>query len=185
MLAEYAILQGRSRHRRSQSLTEAATLPCAGLTTWTALSEPALQRSTAQADDTVLVLGTGGVSLYAAQLAHAVSAQVWATTSDRSKHNRLAALEIAGVVDYTEVESWGCLSPRFSAPFQRHFPHRMIVRGFRVHDSRHHRTTNPAGSPRSSTGSCSGFPARAERGQPGTPAPRSKVKQTAWTFRTA
>ncbi|GAB7036961.1 MULTISPECIES: zinc-dependent alcohol dehydrogenase family protein [Catenuloplanes] len=110
MLAEYAILAADrvTAAPRTLSLTEAATLPCSGLTAWTALrgNRPYSVRPLG-VDDTVLVLGTGGVSLFAAQLARAAGAQVWVTTSDRSKHDRLVALGIAGVVDYTEVESWG------------------------------------------------------------------------------
>ncbi|WP_041842104.1 zinc-dependent alcohol dehydrogenase family protein [Actinoplanes friuliensis] len=110
MLAEYAILSADrvTAAPATLSLTEAATLPCAGLTAWTALlgNRPYNARQL-DADDTVLVLGTGGVSLFAVQLARAFGAQVWATTSDAGKRERLSGLGVAGVVDYTDVPSWG------------------------------------------------------------------------------
>ncbi|MFG1609682.1 NAD(P)-dependent alcohol dehydrogenase [Actinoplanes sp. NPDC049265] len=110
MLAEYVILPADrvTVAPGTLSLTEAATLPCSGLTAWTALhgNRPYGAR-TLGPGDTVMVLGTGGVSLFAAQLALASGAQVWATTGDAGKRERLSNLGIAGVVDHTEVEAWG------------------------------------------------------------------------------
>ncbi|WP_044422150.1 zinc-dependent alcohol dehydrogenase family protein [Pseudomonas syringae group genomosp. 3] len=82
---------------------EASTLPCAGLTAWTALSEGAAIRS----GDTVLVLGTGGVSIFALQLAKALGARVIATTSTEQKAERLRALGADEVINYTEDPQWG------------------------------------------------------------------------------
>jgi alcohol dehydrogenase len=82
---------------------EASTLPCAGLTAWTALAGPAPIR----AGHTVLVQGSGGVSIFALQLARAVGATVIATTSSAAKADRLKALGAADVVNYAEDPQWG------------------------------------------------------------------------------
>ncbi|MEQ1865881.1 MAG: NAD(P)-dependent alcohol dehydrogenase [Micropepsaceae bacterium] len=85
------------------SYEEAATLPCAGLTAWTALSGPQPIR----AGHSVLVQGTGGVSIFALQLARAVGARVIATTSSLAKAERLLALGASDVVNYVETPAWG------------------------------------------------------------------------------
>jgi NADPH:quinone reductase-like Zn-dependent oxidoreductase len=66
------------------SYEEAATLPCAALTAWSALTGGTAIRS----GHTVLTLGTGGVSIFALQLAKAVGARVISTTSGESKADR-------------------------------------------------------------------------------------------------
>ncbi len=110
MLAEYVVLAADrvAKAPGTLSLTEASTLPCAGLTAWTALrgNRPYGTRLLGT-DDTVLVLGTGGVSLFAAQLARAFGAQVWATSGSNSKRPHLSTLGVAGVINYSQVESWG------------------------------------------------------------------------------
>lgn len=82
---------------------DGATLPCAATTAWTALSGAAPIR----AGDTVLTLGTGGVSIFAVQLAKAVGARVIATTSSPQKAERLRALGADQVVNYAETADWG------------------------------------------------------------------------------
>ena len=82
---------------------EAATLPCAGLTAWTALSGAVPIR----AGHSVLVQGTGGVSIFALQLARAVGARVIATTSTAAKAPRLLAMGASDVVNYAETPEWG------------------------------------------------------------------------------
>ncbi len=82
---------------------EAATLPCAALTAWTALGGPEPIR----AGQAVLTQGTGGVSLFALQLAKAVGARVIATTSGPAKAERLRALGADEVVNYKEEPKWG------------------------------------------------------------------------------
>lgn len=79
------------------------TLPCAGLTAWTALTGPTPIR----AGHTVLVQGSGGVSIFALQLARAVGATVIATTSSAAKAEQLRALGAAQVVNYAEDAEWG------------------------------------------------------------------------------
>lgn len=85
------------------SYEEAATLPCAGLTAWTALGGPTPIR----AGHSVLVLGSGGVSIFALQLARAVGATVIGTTSSAAKAERLKALGASEVVNYAEDPEWG------------------------------------------------------------------------------
>lgn len=82
---------------------EAATLPCAGLTAWSALSGP----SPVRAGHSVLVQGTGGVSIFALQLARAVGATVFATTSSAAKAARLREMGAAAVVNYRDEPEWG------------------------------------------------------------------------------
>lgn len=85
------------------SFEEAATLPCAGLTAWTALGGPAPIRAGAS----VLVQGTGGVSIAALQLARSVGARVIATTSSEAKAAQLKALGASDVVNYATTRDWG------------------------------------------------------------------------------
>lgn len=85
------------------SYEEASTLPCAGLTAWTALTGPVPIR----AGHCVLVQGTGGVSVFALQLARAVGARVIATTSSDAKAARLTQMGASDVVNYATVAEWG------------------------------------------------------------------------------
>jgi NADPH:quinone reductase-like Zn-dependent oxidoreductase len=82
----------------SLSWAEAATLPCAAATAWFALMGPTPLR----AGQTVLTQGTGGVSLFAVQLARALGARVIATTSGAAKAERLRTLGAAEVINYAE-----------------------------------------------------------------------------------
>ena len=82
---------------------QAATLPCAGLTAYNALFkfEPLC------AGQRVLVLGTGGVSIFALQFAKAAAAEVFVTSSDAAKLARAQALGADHLVNYKEVPEWG------------------------------------------------------------------------------
>lgn len=82
---------------------EAATLTTAGLTAWRAL----VVDGQLKAGDTVLVLGTGGVSLFALQMAKSMGARVVATTSSAEKAQRLKALGADTVINYRETPEWG------------------------------------------------------------------------------
>jgi len=84
------------------SFEEAACLPCAALTAWSAVVEEARTKP----GDTVLVLGTGGVSVFALQFAKACGARVVATTSSEEKAARLRALGADLVVLRTESADW-------------------------------------------------------------------------------
>lgn len=83
----------------SLSFEEAATLPCAGVTAWTALKG-------VKPGDTVLTQGTGGVSLFAIQIAKALGARVIATTSSDTKAERLKALGADETINYKDQPEW-------------------------------------------------------------------------------
>ena len=84
------------------SFEEAATLPCAAVTAWVALTGH--RRVTA--GDTVLTQGSGGVSVFALQFAKVLGARVIATTSTAAKAERLKALGASEVINYTETADW-------------------------------------------------------------------------------
>jgi NADPH:quinone reductase-like Zn-dependent oxidoreductase len=84
------------------SFEEAATLPCAAVTAWVALTGH--RRVTA--GDTVLTLGSGGVSVFALQFARILGARVIATTSSTEKAKRLTALGASDVVNYRVTPDW-------------------------------------------------------------------------------
>lgn len=105
MLAEYVVLPADRISRSPETLShvEASTLPCAGLTAWSALQGD----RPISAGSKVLVLGTGGVALFALVLARALGAKVVATTSQDSKRERLSALGASDTVNYRDVPEWG------------------------------------------------------------------------------
>jgi NADPH:quinone reductase-like Zn-dependent oxidoreductase len=84
------------------SFEQGATLPCAAVTAWNALTGARPLR----AGDTVLVLGSGGVSLFALQLARLFNARVIATTSSDAKAARLRELGAAAVLNYRTDPAW-------------------------------------------------------------------------------
>ncbi|MET0987359.1 MAG: NAD(P)-dependent alcohol dehydrogenase [Steroidobacteraceae bacterium] len=84
------------------SFEEGATLCCAGITAWTALTSPC----PVAPGETVLIQGTGGVALFALQFAKAFGARVIATTSSDAKAKRLLTLGADDVVNYVEVLDW-------------------------------------------------------------------------------
>lgn len=85
------------------SYAEAATLPCAGLTAWNGL----MNTGKLQAGQTVLIEGTGGMSMLGLQIAQAAGARVYATTSSPEKAERLKSMGCEAVVNYKEDERWG------------------------------------------------------------------------------
>ncbi len=105
MLAEHVVLRADRIVKAPDSLTleEAATIPCAGVTAWSALQVAHPVGPGAS----VLTLGTGGVSLFAVVLARTLGAQVFATTSRDDKKAALAALGVTGVVNYVDTPLWG------------------------------------------------------------------------------
>lgn len=113
MLAEYVVLpeQGVVALATSLSVEEAATLPCAGVTAWNALMEGPRPTRTG---DTVLVLGTGGVSLLALQIAKAAGATVIATSSSDEKLDRVKALGADHVINYRATPDWGAEAVRLT-----------------------------------------------------------------------
>jgi NADPH:quinone reductase-like Zn-dependent oxidoreductase len=88
---------------RGYTHAEAATLTTAGLTAWRAL----VVDGGLKAGDTVLVLGTGGVSIFALQFARMMGATVVATSSSDAKLERLRSLGAAHTVNYRSHEDWG------------------------------------------------------------------------------
>ena len=85
------------------SAAEAATLTCAGLTAWRALFVDAAT----QPGSTVLIQGSGGVSVFALQFAKAAGARVIATSSSDAKLERLKALGADELINYKQVPEWG------------------------------------------------------------------------------
>jgi NADPH:quinone reductase-like Zn-dependent oxidoreductase len=106
MLAELVVLPEAGVVPMADSLdyAQAACLPCAGVTAWNALYEgprgllPGMK---------VLVLGSGGVSVLALQLARAGGCEVIATSSANEKLERLRALGAAHGVNYKDMPDWG------------------------------------------------------------------------------
>lgn len=85
------------------SFEEAATLPCAGLTAWRALKV----EGELGIDDIVLLPGSGGLSVYALQLAKALGITTIMTSSSNDKLARLAALGADHLINYRETADWG------------------------------------------------------------------------------
>ncbi|MDQ0300350.1 NADPH:quinone reductase-like Zn-dependent oxidoreductase [Salibacterium salarium] len=85
------------------SYEEAATLPCAAVTAWSALHGP----SPLSAGDTVLTLGSGGVSVFALQLAKVMGVNVISTTSSDEKAEKLKKLGADEVINYSKTPNWG------------------------------------------------------------------------------
>lgn len=81
---------------------EAASLPCAAVTAWNALMAAGVK-----AGDTVLVQGTGGVSLFALQFAKALGARVIATSSSDQKLARVREMGAGEGINYRETPEWG------------------------------------------------------------------------------
>jgi len=82
---------------------EAAALPCAAVTAWSAL----VVQGRLRAGETVLVLGTGGVALFALQIALLHGARVIVTSSSDEKLERARALGAWGTVNYAREPGWG------------------------------------------------------------------------------
>jgi len=81
---------------------EAATLPCAAVTAWNAL----FQAAPSKAGDSVLLLGTGGLSIWALQLAKAAGLRVLITSSDDRKLEHARALGADGTINYRRTPEW-------------------------------------------------------------------------------
>jgi NADPH:quinone reductase-like Zn-dependent oxidoreductase len=104
MLAQYVVLEQDGVVALPAHLTfeEAATLPCAAVTAWHALAEHAR----IVAGEIVLVQGTGGVSIFALQLARLMGARVIVTSSSDEKLARAKALGAAHGVNYKATPEW-------------------------------------------------------------------------------
>jgi NADPH:quinone reductase-like Zn-dependent oxidoreductase len=104
MLAEYAVLEedGIVKIPGHLSLEESATLPCAGVTVWNAMMEHARLI----AGQTVLLQGTGGVSIFGLQLARTMGIQVIITSSSDDKLARAKALGANHGINYKTTPDW-------------------------------------------------------------------------------
>jgi NADPH:quinone reductase-like Zn-dependent oxidoreductase len=111
MLAEYVTLpeMGVVPMAKRLSFEEAATLPCAGVTAWNALMEGPRPVGPGQS---VLLIGTGGVSLLALAIAKAAGAVVVATSSSNEKLERAKALGADHLINYREEPDWGLAAAR-------------------------------------------------------------------------
>jgi NADPH:quinone reductase-like Zn-dependent oxidoreductase len=103
MLAEQIVLkeQGLVRIPEPLSFEEAATLPCAGVTAWNALTAGDVKPG-----GTVLMLGTGGVSIFALQFAKMAGARVLGVSSSDEKLERARALGLDAGLNYKETLEW-------------------------------------------------------------------------------
>lgn len=88
---------------KGYTYAEAATLPCAAATAWRGL----MVEGSLQAGDSVLIEGTGGMSIFALQFAKMAGAKVFATTSSSEKAERLKSMGVEAVVNYKEDQRWG------------------------------------------------------------------------------
>ena len=104
-LAELAVFDQEGLVKIPEHLSdeEAATLPCAAVTAWSAL----VTEGGVTAGDTVLVQGTGGVSLFALQIAKLLGARVIATSSRDDKLARARELGAAEGINYRDIPEWG------------------------------------------------------------------------------
>ena len=102
---EYACMPAHAFTKAPPGYThvEAATLTCAGVTAWRGL----VLAGRVKPGDTVLILGTGGVSLFALQFAKAAGARVIATSSSEEKLEKLKRLGADAVINYMSVPEWG------------------------------------------------------------------------------
>lgn len=101
---EYMVLsaEGMSKAPANLSDEEVACLPCAALTAWRAL----VVEGNLKAGDTVLVQGTGGVSIFALQFAKAMGARVIVTSSSDEKIERARKLGADDAINYRQTPDW-------------------------------------------------------------------------------
>jgi NADPH:quinone reductase-like Zn-dependent oxidoreductase len=105
LLAEYAVLHedGLVLVPEHLNFEEAATLPCAAVTAWHGL----VTEGGVKPGDSVLVQGTGGVSLFALQFARLAGARVIITSSSNDKLKRARELGASEGINYKETPEWG------------------------------------------------------------------------------
>jgi NADPH:quinone reductase-like Zn-dependent oxidoreductase len=104
VLAEYVLFDPNALVGVPAHLTdaEAATLPVAAVTAWHAV----FRRSRVRPGETVLIQGTGGVSLFALQFVHALGGRPLVISSSDKKLERAAALGAEGLVNYHTFPNW-------------------------------------------------------------------------------
>ena len=103
VLAERVVLseEGVVKYPAHLTFEEAATLPCAALTAWNGLAEGGLR-----AGETVLVQGTGGVSIFALQIAKLFGARVLITSGHDDKLERAMNMGASAGVNYRTTPDW-------------------------------------------------------------------------------
>ena len=111
-LAEQMVLSAEGLVPLPEHLTdvEAATLPCAAVTAWSALVE----QGSVVAGDVVVVQGTGGVSIFALQFAQLLGARVIVTSSSDVKLERARELGAWQTINYTDDPTWGKTARRLT-----------------------------------------------------------------------
>jgi NADPH:quinone reductase-like Zn-dependent oxidoreductase len=104
LLSDYVVLADTAVVPIAQGLSdeEASTLPTAGLTAWTAVTEGRKLKS----GDSVLVQGTGGVAMFAVQFAAGMGARVIVTSSSDDKLTRVHSLGASDGINYRSVPKW-------------------------------------------------------------------------------
>ena len=104
MLTEYVALDENGLVEIPEHLSweEAATLPCAGVTAWNAV----VHAGRAKSGDTVVIQGTGGVSIFALQFAKLLGARVLGTSSSDEKLDRARTLGLDAAFNYRSNPDW-------------------------------------------------------------------------------
>ncbi|MEZ0128689.1 NAD(P)-dependent alcohol dehydrogenase [Flavobacterium sp. LBUM151] len=104
MLQEFVILKENEVIKVPDYLTneEAATLPCAAITAWHGLME----KGNVKAGDSVLIQGTGGVSLFSMQFALAAGAEVILLSGSDDKLERAKKMGVNHLINYKSVPKW-------------------------------------------------------------------------------
>lgn len=104
LAAEYAVLNEEGVVHPPEHLSdeEAATLPCAGVTAWNAL----VDQKQVKAGETVLLLGTGGVSLFGLMFAKLHGARIIITSSSDEKLDRARQLGAHETINYKTTPDW-------------------------------------------------------------------------------
>jgi len=108
MLAEYVLLpqDGVVLFPEHLSYEEAATLPCAGVTAWNALHHAGVPSHPVLPGETVVIQGTGGVSIFTLQFAKLLGARVIGTSSSDEKLKRATGLGLDAGCNYNERTDW-------------------------------------------------------------------------------
>ena len=104
VLAEYVVFDEQAVVRSPENLSdaEAATLPVAALTAWHAVA----RRSQVRRDETALIQGTGGVSLFAAQFVSELGGQPVVISSSDEKLERARGLGASAMINYRKFPAW-------------------------------------------------------------------------------
>ena len=112
MLADYAVLEEDVvvKIPAHLSLEEGATLPCAAVTVWHAM----IEHAGLKAGDIVLLQGTGGVSIFGLQFAHAMGMRAVITSSSDEKLKRAKALGAAFTINYKTTPDWDKAAMEFT-----------------------------------------------------------------------